>query len=44
MDSYRRVYESILSGDQEAAETAFSGHMQWAIEIMKGYMPRVVES
>ncbi len=42
IDSYRRVYETILSGDQHAAEAAFSNHMQWAIGILKSYLPKAV--
>ena len=42
IDSYRRVYETILSGDEHAAEAAFSNHMQWAIGILKEYLPKAV--
>ena len=37
--NYRRVYETIMSGDEHAAESAFSNHMQWAIGILKEYLP-----
>jgi DNA-binding GntR family transcriptional regulator len=37
--NYRRVYETIISGDEHAAESAFSNHMQWAIDILKEYLP-----
>lgn len=43
IDSYRRVYETILSGDEHAAEAAFSNHMQWAIGILKEYLPKAVD-
>ena len=37
--NYRRVYETIMSGDENSAESAFSNHMQWAIGILKEYLP-----
>ncbi len=38
--NYRRVYETIMSGDEHAAESAFSNHMQWAIGLLKEYLPK----
>lgn len=39
ISNYRRVYETIMSGDEHTAESAFSNHMQWAIGILKEYLP-----
>jgi DNA-binding GntR family transcriptional regulator len=38
--NYRRVYETIMSGDEHTAESAFSNHMQWAIGLLREYLPK----